>query len=370
MSAVPPVLTGARIVVTAQRRAEELGAALERRGAAVVHAPTLGVGTTVDEAGLIARSTELIAAPTDVVVITTGIGFRSWMDVAETGGLADDLVAALRRTRLIARGPKARGALQAVGLVADWVAESETSAEIAEFLLAEGVAGVSVAVQHHGAGDDALDRALVGGGAAVTPLEVYRWGPMPDPAAVRASVQQVAAGSIDAVLFTSAPGALAWLGVVDDLGVRERVKSLACEGRLLLAAVGPVTAEPLVFAGLPVTQPDRSRMGALVRHVIMQLGDQHDAVRTVGGDLRLRASTATLDHVALPLSPSGLALLRRLSAMPGEVVPRTALLAVLPGGSDDMHAVEVAVARLRENAGRKDLVRTVVKRGYTLGLPA
>lgn len=368
VSTVPRVLAGARIVVTAQRRAEELGAALERRGAAVVHAPTLGVGTTVDEAGLIERSTALIAHPPQVVVVTTGIGFRSWVDVAETGGLAEQLIAALGSCRLIARGPKARGALQAVGLVADWVAESETSAEIAEFLLAEGVDGVRVAVQHHGAGDDALDRALAAGGAAVTALEVYRWGPMPDPAAVRASVEQVRAGSVDAVLFTSAPGAVAWLGVVDELEARTRIAELCRDGRLLLAAVGPVTAEPLGAAGLPVTQPDRSRMGALVRHVILQLGDQHDAVRTVGGDLRLRAAAATLDHVQLPLSPSGLALLRRLSAAPGEVVPPADLLRVLPGGSGDVHAVEVAVARLRENAGRRDLVRTVVKRGYTLGL--
>ena len=45
----------------------------------------------------------------------------------------------LDRVRLVARGPKARGALQAAGLRADWVAESETSAEIADFLLTEGV---------------------------------------------------------------------------------------------------------------------------------------------------------------------------------------------------------------------------------------
>ncbi|QWC86293.1 uroporphyrinogen-III synthase [Nocardioidaceae bacterium] len=369
MSPVPPVLTGTRIVITAQRRAEELGAALVRRGAAVVHAPTLGVGSTVDEAGLLEHSAALVADPPDIVVVTTGIGFRSWMDVAETGGLAEQVVAALARCRLIARGPKARGALQAVGLVADWVAESETSAEIAEFLLAEGVRGTRIAVQHHGAGDDALDRSLSEGGALVTGLEVYRWGPMPDPAAVRASVEQVALGGIDAVLFTSAPGALAWLGVVDELGVRPRVESLARDGRLLLAAVGPVTAEPLGTAGLPTVQPERSRMGALVRLVIMQLGDQHDGIPTVAGDLRLHAAAATLDHRVLPLSPSGLAVLRRLAHEPGEVVSRAALLQMLPGASDDAHAVEVAVARLRDNAGRKDLVRTVVKRGYTLGLP-
>ena len=61
---------------------------------------------------------------------------------------------------------------------------------------------------------------------------------------------------------------------------------------------------------------------------------------------------------------------RAEAASPGHVVSRDALLDALPGGSDDPHRVEVAVARLRESlrASGVDagLVRTVVKRGYLL----
>ena len=84
--------------------------------------------------------------------------------------------------------------------------------------------------------------------------------------------------------------------------------------------------------------------------------------------------TATFESgrliVPLAVPPSSLAVLRRLAATPGHVVSRDALLDVLPGGSDDPHRVEVAVARLRESlrASGVDarLVRTVVKRGYLL----
>ena len=230
MSELGPVLAGCRILVTAQRRADELGGALTRRGASVVVAPALGVVPHVDEAALLEATRKIIADPVDVVVVTTGIGFRGWLDTAEAAGLADELVSALDDIRLVARGPKARGALQAAGLRADWVAESETSAEIADFLLAEGVAHQRIAVQRHGAGDDGLHDRLTGGGASVLELEVYRWGPPPDPLLLSATTEELADGGFDAVLFTSAPGAAAWLTELRRLDRLEDARGLAESG--------------------------------------------------------------------------------------------------------------------------------------------
>jgi len=369
VTTVAPVLAGCRVLVTAQRRSEELAGALSRRGAEVVCAATLGVVPHIDEVRLLERTREILADGIDVLVVTTGIGFRGWLDTAETAGLAEELLAVLDRARVVARGPKARGALQAAGLRADWVAESETSAEIADFLLTEGVADQRIAVQHHGAGDDGLDSRFTAAGADVVPLEVYRWGPPPDPDAVETALRQVAAGGFDAVVFTSAPAAQAWLDGLARLDVTGAVLGLVGSGRLLVAAVGPVTADPLVREGLAPVVPERSRMGALVRRVIMELGDDAEGIRTRAGVLHVRASAATLDHEVLPVSPSGLAVLRRLAATPGRVVSREQLLDVLPCAASpqrDPHTAEVAVARLREACGRRPLVQTVIKRGYML----
>jgi uroporphyrinogen-III synthase len=84
--------------------------------------------------------------------------------------------------------------------------------------------------------------------------------------------------------------------------------------------------------------------------------------------LQIRSRVAVLDGEVLPLSPSSLEVLRLLAARRGEVVTRDDVLDVLPGDSRDPHAAEVAVARLREATGRRDLVKTVVKRGYRLEL--
>jgi uroporphyrinogen-III synthase len=363
------VMAGCTVLVTADRRSGELAAALERRGASIKHAPALSMVPHVDDDTLIEATARLIDDPPDVVVATTGVGFRAWIEAADAHGLADDLLGVLDRARIVARGPKARGSVQAAGLGADWVAESETSAEVAEVLLSEGVQGLHIAIQHHGAGADGLDEVFAKAGARVSPLVVYRWGPAPDPDAVAASVRAAAAGEIDAVVFTSAPGAEAWMQAVEEAGVLDEVVSRFTTGELVAASVGPVTSRPLVGRGIEPLEPERGRLGALVRALVGHYEDADSvALNTVAGSLVIRARVAVLDGQVLPLSPTGVEVLRLLASAGGDVVSREQVLDVLPGISRDGHAVEVAVARLREATGRRDLVKTVVKRGYRLEL--
>ncbi|WP_265520971.1 uroporphyrinogen-III synthase [Oerskovia flava] len=361
-------MAGCTVLITADRRSSELAAALSRRGAEIRHAPALSMVPHVDDEHLVEGTRALIADPPDVVVVTTGIGFRGWIEAADAHGIADPLLRILGDARLVARGPKARGAIQAAGLQADWVAESETSGEIADVLLGEGVDGLRVAVQHHGAGADGLDVVFAEAGAEVVSLIVYRWGPPPDPDALRDSVHAAATGEIDAVVFTSAPGAEAWLAAAEAEGVGDEVVGRFVAGAMVAAAVGPVTAKPLEHRGVVPLQPERGRLGALVRELVGYYEHAETlAITTVVGTLQIRSRVAVLDGQVLPLSPSGLEVLRLLASAGGDVVPRDRVLDVLPGESRDPHAAEVAIARLREAAGR-ELVKTVVKRGYRLEL--
>ena len=113
--AVVPALAGFTVGVTAARRAEELGTMLERRGAVVLHGPAIRIVPLADDADLLAATKTLVAAPPDITVATTGIGFRGWVEAAEGWGLGADLLDALGAGTLIARGPKARGAIRATG---------------------------------------------------------------------------------------------------------------------------------------------------------------------------------------------------------------------------------------------------------------
>lgn len=360
-------MAGCVVLVTADRRSTELATALERRGAIVRHAPALSIVPHVDDARLVYVTRALIADPPEVVVVTTGIGFRGWIEAADAAGLADELLDVLSRSQIIARGPKSKGAILAAGLTTDWVAESETSAEVLSYLLNEDLTGRRVAVQHHGAGADGLDTELVAAGAEVRSLVVYRWGPPPDPERVRASVHAVAAGEIDAVTFTSAPGAIAWLEAATDEHVLEEVRDAFISGRAVAVAVGPITAAPLEEQGITPIVPDRGRLGALVRALVAHYERLlTTAVLTPGGRLQVRRTVALLDGHVLPLAPGGLAVLRLLVDRVGQVVSRADVLDALPGNSTDPHAAEVAIARVRDALGGRSAIQTVVKRGYRL----
>ncbi len=86
------VMAGCTVLVTADRRKSELAAALQRRGAEVRHAPALSMIPHADDEQLLAGTRDLVERPPDVVVVTTGIGFRSWVEAADAHGLADRLL--------------------------------------------------------------------------------------------------------------------------------------------------------------------------------------------------------------------------------------------------------------------------------------
>src|SRR5690606_33095922 len=132
------------------RRREELGALLHRRGARVVYAPAIRIVPLDDDAALLAATRDCVDVPIDIAVATTGIGYRGWMAAAEWWGLDDALRDRLNAATLLARGPKARGAIRAAGLVDDWAPESESSAEVLDHLLAQDLGGKRIAVQLHG----------------------------------------------------------------------------------------------------------------------------------------------------------------------------------------------------------------------------
>src|SRR5690606_34210877 len=118
----------------------------------------------------------------------------------------------------------------------------------------------------------------------------------PDPEALAASVRDCAAGEVDAVAFTSAPGAAAWLDVADGTGVADKLVDRFTSGGMLAAAVGPVTAAPLRERGIEPLVPDRGRLGSLVRAVVAHYDTQRTlALATVAGPLQVHRGAAVLD---------------------------------------------------------------------------
>ncbi|MFF9848252.1 uroporphyrinogen-III synthase [Streptomyces litmocidini] len=362
-------LAGFTIGVTAARRADELIALLRRRGAAVVHGPALRIVPLADDTELLAATKELIDHAPDVVVATTAIGFRGWIEAAEGWGHGDELLAVLRNVELLARGPKVKGAVRAAGLTESWSPSSESMAEVLDRLLDEGVAGRRIALQLHGEPLPGFVEALTAGGAEVVGVPVYRWMPPEDLGPLDRLLDATLARGLDVVTFTSAPAAASLFSRAAERGVRDELVA-ALRHDVLAVCVGPVTALPLQAEGIDTHQPERFRLGPLVQLLCKELPARSRVLPVAGHRVEVRGHAVLVDGGLRPVPPAGMALLGLLVRRPGWVVSRADLLRALPGAGRDEHAVETAMARLRSALGTPKLIQTVVKRGYRLALDA
>ncbi|MFE9258229.1 uroporphyrinogen-III synthase [Streptomyces sp. NPDC006879] len=363
----PGPLAGFTVGVTAARRADELGVLLQRRGAAVLQGPALRIVPLANDRELLLATKELIENPPDVVVATTAIGFRGWIEAADGWGIGEDLLSRLRGVELLARGPKVKGAIRAAGLTEEWSPHSESLAEVLERLLAQGVAGRRIALQLHGEPLPGFLEALRDGGGDVVSVPVYRWMPPEDLGPLDRLLDAVLARAVDALCFTSAPAAASLLTRAERRGLLPGLID-ALRTHTLVVCVGPVTALPLQAHGVDTVQPERFRLGPLVQLLCRELPSRARTLPVAGHRVEIRGHAVLVDQTLRAVPPAGMGLLRALARRPGWVVSRAELLRSLPGAGRDEHAVETAMARLRTSLGAPRLIQTVVKRGYRLAL--
>jgi uroporphyrinogen-III synthase len=358
-------LSGYTVGITAARRREEFAAALERRGAKVISAPAIRIVPLADDTELRDATRRCLETPLDIVIATTGIGFRGWIEAADAWGVAEELIKTIGRATVLARGPKARGAIRAAGLHETWSPESESFSEVLEYLIAGDLDGKRIAVQLHGEPLPDMVQALLLAGAEVIEVPVYRWVLPDDTAPLNRLIQAVSCAAVDAVAFTSAPAAASFLRAAREQGCGASVHAALC-GPVVPACVGPVTAGPFQQEGIPVIQPGRARLGALVREIVEQVPLRRGmALPAAGHLLDVRGHAVVVDGRLMPLTSASTALLRELTARPGHVVSRGDLMKITPGEGGE-HAVEVAIGRLRTALGDPRIIQTVMKRGYRL----
>lgn len=365
MTATGP-LAGFRVGITSARKVEELTGLLERRGASVEAAPAMAI-QPLDDADLREATEAVVEDPPELFVATTGIGLRRWFDAASGWGLLDDLVAALRGSVVVARGPKSVGVLRAHGLREQWTPRSECMDEVLAHLRGLSLAGRRIVVQEHGRSLSVVANALRRQGAHVEVVSVYRCAPADDQAAMFRLVDRVAEREVDAVTFTSAPAAEILMDVAVASGRRTEVVDAFRED-VLATCVGPVTAAAFERWAVPAVQPERARLAAMVKTLEVELPSRRRGteITVAAHRLLLYGDRVCVDGRAVRLSPAPLAVLHALAARPGHVVSRRELMGHLPSGlAASEHAVEAAVARLRVAVG-PGLVQTVVKRGYRL----
>lgn len=358
-------LSGFRIAVTSERRSTELIEALQRRGAQVFHAPTLRMAPLTEDSELLDHTRRVLALRPAFILVSTAYGFRRWFETADAAGLGDELTQVLNNASIHVRGPKALGAVRALGFDADGMSSDELTTSLVAGV-APQLTGKSVVLQQHGIGDEAAVHALHEAGAAeVILVSPYRWGPPEDAELMNQLLRSLCSGAIDAMTFTSAPAVRALFAAAEEQGCYTELLQ-ALQLQVCCAVVGPVTAAPLLEAGIDALVPERHRMGAMIRILVEHLAESGSiSCETVLGPCELRGDTVSLAGADRELSAVQLKLFKSLLRAGGGVVPRSRLVSLLPEGSSD-HALDMALSRLRRALPDTRLISTVIKRGYRI----
>lgn len=248
---IEPDLRGRVIAVPEARQLDVLAGLLERRGAAVVRCPLVGIHDHPDQSAVRAWLERFIENPPRLVIFYTGEGVERLYACAARVRLDADFRRALARTPILTRGPKPKRALKRLELEPQHEALQPTTDGLIAALGAIDVANARIAVQLYSADQDgALVQHLTGRGAQVDCVAPYGYASAAEDDQVVELIEQLADGRIDAIAFTSKAQVQRLAKIARERGIEERLsRGLA---RTKIAAVGPVVAAELEAAGAHV----------------------------------------------------------------------------------------------------------------------
>jgi uroporphyrinogen-III synthase len=253
------------IGVTAERRAAQQQDLLTKRGARVLHGPTLRVFSLEGDEVLKAATADVIARPPDFLVASTGYGIRTWLAAATSWGMGEALQDALTNARVANRGAKAASATTGLGLTEWYRAPQERLEEVVDRLSVEPLAGRRVVLQLHGVTDPGAVTALEGRGAEVLEVDAYRLSLPLDPAPAWGLVRAACAGELAAITFVSAPAVHNLFALAREIGCAGDLRD-SLNRAVVAACVGPVCAEAAIEQGVarPLV-PSRSRLVPMIQ---------------------------------------------------------------------------------------------------------
>jgi uroporphyrinogen-III synthase len=244
------MLQGRKIAVPESRELDLFARMLERHGAFAVRCPLVSIHDVEDASSVQAWLRRLAEGQHDSLVLYTGEGLARLLAFARRGGIEAEVIAGLRQTRKIVRGPKPAKILRSVGLNPDVAAEGPTTAGLIATLSALDLNGSCVGVQLYPGGEDLLTAFLKEAGAKTDPILCYRYASEEEDERVAGLVDELVTGTIDLIAFTSTAQVRRLQEVARRFGRAAELN--AAMQRAMIAAVGPVTAQAVNEAGWPV----------------------------------------------------------------------------------------------------------------------
>ncbi len=261
-------LQGLRVVSFESRRAREMAELIRRYGGEPIMTPSMREIPISQNSAALDFVEELEAGKIDVVILLTGVGTRTLVEVVSPRYSRERVAAALQRVTVVARGPKPVAVLRDLGLKPNIsVPEPNTWRDILSELDSKTeIQGRRVAVQEYGVTNPELIAGLEARGAKILRVPVYRWALPEDTGPLRAAVEEIVAGRVDVALFTNATQVDHLFKIAAEERLDQRLRQALSQ--VLIASIGPICSESLEQFGLKADmEPDHPKMGHLVAAV-------------------------------------------------------------------------------------------------------
>jgi uroporphyrinogen-III synthase len=258
-------LAGLKVVSFESRRASEIAELIRRYGGEPITAPSMREIPLDENQAALALLPQLEAGKFDLLILMTGVGTRTLNELLSTKYTQEKIVSALRKARLVARGPKPVAALKELGLQPDTtVPEPNTWREVLAALeQSVDLQGKRIAVQEYGIPNTELVAGLQRRGASVETFAIYKWALPEDIGPLRAAIKKMANEDADVALFTNGAQVDHLFQVAIEDGAEEELRRAL--KTMVVGSVGPVCTAVLHQFGLePDLEPEHPKMGALL----------------------------------------------------------------------------------------------------------
>jgi uroporphyrinogen-III synthase len=253
------------------RMAVEITRLIERNGGNPLVTPALREIPLDDNSAALKFGVQLTTERVDLLILLTGVGTTALFDLLKTRYPWSAIVAALKQTAIIARGPKPVAALKAFNLQPTLtVPEPNTWVDLISTLDEyRPVKGLRVAVQEYGASNPDLLESLKQRGAEVFQVPIYRWTLPEDLGPLRQALDEIITGKVPVLLVTNAAQVDHVMQVLEKDGEVDRFR--ASLKKMVVASIGPTASERLRHHEWPIDlEPSHPKMGVLVKETSEQ----------------------------------------------------------------------------------------------------
>lgn len=265
-------LQGKRIALLEARMSSELAELVRRRGGKPYSVPAvrehaLNAGPQVS--GIL---DQLRNGSIHMAIFQTRVGADAFFAEAEKLGRLPELISSLNSITTLCRGPKPTAALKARSVkVTMNVPEPYTTKEILETVNSIDLDHQRILIIHYGEPNRVLSEALRER-VELVELCLYEWLLPEDTGPLKLLVEEIIAGQVDAIVFTSQIQIRHLFEVAADCG--KSVELVHALQGIIVAAVGPTCAATSESFGVkPNVVPEHPKMGPLVSALTKYMND-------------------------------------------------------------------------------------------------